>query len=403
VGSDALTAIIGAGPHGLAAAAHLRSAGVRTVSFGQPLEFWQQQMPAGMLLRSRKRSSNIADPQRSLTIADYEHAVGRRPRAPLESLPLEDFVEYGLWFQRQVVPDLDARRVTRVGREDRGFCLRLMDGFELEADRVVVAAGLAPFPNIPVLFTGFPRELVSHACHHNDLHSFRGARVAVVGAGQSALESAALLSESGATVEVLVRGASVRWLPGGGDDPASLPRRRDRVPRPPTDVGGVVAGWLAAAPDAFRRVPRRLQPRLAYRCIRPAGAGSLRPRLGQVQIICERRVTGAEWSNGRVRLALSDGSERIFDHVLLGTGYDVDVRRYPFLAPELAAEVQVSGGYPVLGPGLESSVPRLHFLGAPAAHSFGPIMRFVVGSWYAAPALTRRVLGRPQPLLRFSF
>ena len=43
--------IIGAGPHGLAAAAHLRRAGVECRVFGDPLSFWRT-MPAGMLLRS---------------------------------------------------------------------------------------------------------------------------------------------------------------------------------------------------------------------------------------------------------------------------------------------------------------------------------------------------------------
>jgi FAD-dependent urate hydroxylase len=79
------------------------------------------------------------------------------------------------------------------------------------------------------------------------------------------------------------------------------------------------------------------------------------------------------------------------------------VRRYPFLAPELAAEVEVDNGYPRLRAGLESSVPGLHFLGAPAAQTFGPIMRFVVGTWYAAPSVTRRVLGRRQRPLATAF
>jgi hypothetical protein len=57
----------------------------------------------------------------------------------------------------------------------------------------------------------------------------------------------------------------------------------------------------------------------------------------------------------------------------------------------------------VLGPGLESSVPGLHFMGAPAARSFGPIMRFVVGTWYSAPAVARRAAGRRQPPISFSF
>jgi hypothetical protein len=105
-----------------------------------------------------------------------------------------------------------------------------------------------------------------------------------------------------------------------------------------------------------------------------------------------------------VTLRLADGSSRTVDHVLVGTGYRVDVRRYPFLERGLAASIAVAdGGYPVLGPGLESSVPGLHFMGAAAAHSFGPIMRFVVGTWYSAPAVARRVAGRRQPPISFAF
>ena len=116
-----------------------------------------------------------------------------------------------------------------------------------------------------------------------------------------------------------------------------------------------------------------------------------------------RRALSAELSGGQVRVALDDSSERVVDHVLLGTGYALDVARYPFLAPELAREIAVTGGYPLLGPGLESSVPGLHFVGAAAAISFGPVMRFVVGTHYAAPAVARRAIGRAQPPARFSF
>jgi hypothetical protein len=45
----------------------------------------------------------------------------------------------------------------------------------------------------------------------------------------------------------------------------------------------------------------------------------------------------------------------------------------------------------VLGRGLESSVPGLYIMGAPAAWSFGPIMRFVSGSWYAGTAIARSI------------
>jgi hypothetical protein len=64
------------------------------------------------------------------------------------------------------------------------------------------------------------------------------------------------------------------------------------------------------------------------------------------------------------------------------------------LAPDLVAGVRRIDGYPVLAPGLESSVPGLHFLGAPAAWSFGPIMRFVSGTWYSGRMLTQCIAGR---------
>lgn len=44
------TIIIGAGPHGLAAAAHLRRSGVECRVFGVPMDFWKT-MPIGALLR----------------------------------------------------------------------------------------------------------------------------------------------------------------------------------------------------------------------------------------------------------------------------------------------------------------------------------------------------------------
>jgi hypothetical protein len=92
-------------------------------------------------------------------------------------------------------------------------------------------------------------------------------------------------------------------------------------------------------------------------------------------------------------MTLDDGTQRWADHALLATGYRVDVSRYSFLGPELLGALRLADGYPPLRAGFESAIPGLHFLGAPAAYSFGPLCRFVAGTAYTARALRRRVLG----------
>src|SRR5205807_590649 len=84
-----------------------------------------------------------------------------------------------------------------------------------------------------------------------------------------------------------------------------------------------------------------------------------------------------------LRLDMDDGTSRHVDHALLATGYRIDVSRYQFLSEELIRQVRSRQGYPDLRAGFEASVPGLHFLGAAAALSFGPILRFVCGTRYA--------------------
>jgi hypothetical protein len=296
-----------------------------------------------------------------------------------------------------VVPDVDRRRVTRIQSSAHGFQLVLEDGASVPARRVVIAAGLESFAWRPKLSRTLPPPLASHSSDHHSFGPLAGKQILVVGGGQSALESATLLHEAGAEVEVVVRAPQVHWLGGG----ARLLRRLGpmqglarRVLYAPTDVGPPGLSRVVAIPDLFRCLPDRLQRRLASRCIRPAGASWLRPRLAGVVLTAGRTVVSATCAGDRVRLTLDDGTERWVDHVLLATGYRVDVTRYGFLAPDLLQKVRCVEGYPELGAGFESSVPGLHFLGAPAARSFGPLMRFVSGTWYAAPTLTRYIATR---------
>jgi FAD-dependent urate hydroxylase len=376
-------AIIGAGPYGLAAAAHLRRAGFEIRILGEPMSFWHT-MPRGMLLRSNRTATSIAEYDGPLSLDSYLAGIGERNTLPV---PLARFLDYGTWVQRQVAPDVDRRRVLRLAKGDDRFSLDLADGERLSARRVVVAGGIAPFAHRPSSCADLPADLVTHTGEHRDLGVLADRRVLVVGGGQSALESAALLHEMGGEVEVIVRAGRVNWLHGG-----KYHRRLGRAAPlvyAPTDVGPMGLSRLVAVPDLFRRLPRSAQEPLAYRAIRPAGAAWLVPRLRDVPVHLSTGLHAVAARGSRLAVELTDGREQVVDHILLGTGYRVDIARYPFLAPELTAAVRRVGGYPLLGRGLESSVPGLHFVGAPAAWSFGPIMRFVSGSWYASRSVTR--------------
>jgi NADPH-dependent 2,4-dienoyl-CoA reductase/sulfur reductase-like enzyme len=386
--TDTNVAIIGAGPYGLAAAAHLRRAGVDVHVMGEPMSFWQSSMPAGLLLRSNWTATCIAEYQGELSLDSFCAATGASFGTPV---PLDRFIDYGMWVQQQVAPDVDRRPVKALEAGPGGFRLTLADGTAMSARRVVVAAGIALFANRPAAAAGLPSDLASHTGDHRDFRRFNGARVLVVGGGQSALECAALLHESGARVEVAVRQDHVIWLHGGKYQ--RMLGRYAPLVYAPTDVGPMGLSRLVAVPDLFRRLPRRTQDPLAYRSIRPAGAAWLPPRLTEVPIRLGRTVVSATAQDGELHVTFADGDTQTVDHLLFGTGYRVDITRYPFLTAELTARIRRAGGYPLLGRGMESSVPGLHFLGAPAAWSFGPIVRFVSGGWYTSRELVRAIAG----------
>ena len=393
-------AIIGAGPYGLSAAAHLRTVkGLEIRVFGLPMSFWEQCMPVGMFLRSAWTATHIAHPAGLLTLEEYQTASGRRFSTPV---PLDQFIQYGLWYQRKAVADVDQRAVTRVELAAPGFRILLEDGEALDSRRVIVAAGIGAFAYRPPEFCTLPSPLVTHTSEHQDFRDFRGKSVLVVGGGQSALESGALLHEGGAEVEIVMRASHIHWLQGWASKTLHyrLGKFTKQLLYAPTDVGPAGISQLLARPDLVRRLPRTLQDKLRRRATRPAGARWLVDRLKDVPIRLGQSIVAVAPTGDRVKVHLSSGGERTVDHVLLGTGYKTDISKYRFLAPELAQSLRRSNGFPLLNKGLESSVPRLHFLGAPAAWSFGPLMQFVSGTRYASHALLCCIGGNQAKRLR---
>jgi len=375
-------AIIGAGPYGLSAAAYLKRLGLSVCLFGEPMDFWAHQMPAGMLLRSPRAASSIADPRSVLTLEAYEASAGLKAES---RVPLGTFVNYGRWFHDEIRAGSDVTHVRTVVRENSTFRLTLQNKMSVTSRRVIVAAGIRRFARVPKVFAGLPPSRVSHCYDGVDVSDFKDARVAVIGAGQSALESAALLHEARAEVEVVARIARLRWI-------GRYPRLHrlgpvSRILYSPYDVGPAGISRLVSWPKLVSEIPMPLRDAIRTRAVRSAGSPWLAPRLKNVTISTGCSIRSARLLGDELELNLSDGSKKRVDRVLLGTGYQVDVSRYDFLSPALLSNVRRLDGYPVLANGLCSSVPGLHFVGAPAAKSFGPLLYFVAGTEFASRQL----------------
>ena len=251
--------IIGAGPYGLASAAHLRAKGVETRVFGEPMSFWERHMPRGMFLRSAPSASSLGDPTGRLGLSQFRSAHGLAAAKPV---PIDHFVRYGHWFQEHAVPNVERRVITRVSPNSRGFHIRVADGEEFHARRVVVATGISNFAHRPTEFEKLPLALASHTFDQDDLGRFARKSVVVVGAGQSALESAALLQEAGASVEVLVRRPATFMIPDVKVSGVMKVLRKALSPiaRPPFDIMGPrFVSWLIAWPRMYRHAPLSLQ------------------------------------------------------------------------------------------------------------------------------------------------
>ncbi len=384
-------AIVGAGPYGLSLGAHLRAGGVGHRIFGRPMQSWQSNMPKGMCLKSDGYASTLYDPKRRFTLEHFCREQGLPYKRSGMPIPLDTFVAYGLEFQRRMVPQLENVDIDNVEQMDGGFLLTTVQGEELRARRVVLAVGITHFGYVPPELAALPPEAVTHSYTHGEVSRFAGKRVLVVGAGASAVDTAASLADAGAEVHIMGRRPKIGfYVPEM--DPRPL-KRRILYPR-----SGLGVGWeyviCVDAPILFRALPEWFRHRVVRRHLGPIPGWFMKDKVeGRIAMHMSARIQGATWDGEQVRVSYDqpDKPGQVFaaDHVVAATGYKPTIPALKFLHPELAAKIQTAEGTPVLSPSFQTSVPGLHMIGLASANCFGPAQRFAVGAKWTSRYLSR--------------
>jgi FAD-dependent urate hydroxylase len=374
--------VIGAGPYGLAVAAHARERGIDTVTVGTPMGFWREQMPAGMFLRSGPDWHLDASGEHT-----FEAFLADRGIAPadVDPIPIGLYLDYADWFTAAKRLPVDDVRVERLSSTDGRFVAELADGGRIEADAVVAAPGIARFATLPPWASAVPAHRRAHTVDLVAFDQLAGARCLVVGGRQSAYEWAALLCDAGAERIDLVhrhdvpRFAPADWSFVDAHIADTLRTRGWWRSLPPADREGIVrrfweVGRLTLEPW--------ITPRLDDRVHRRPGT----------------EVTGAQTDGETVRVTLTDGERLEVDFVVFATGFHADLAAVPYLTDLVDDGLRVQDGFPVLDEAFGSTLPGLSVVGFASTRDFGPFFGFVRGAAPTASLVVEDLLSRPGPV-----
>ena len=372
--------IVGAGPFGIAVAAHVKALGLDFTVLGRPMESWTRQMPRGMFLRSG--CDWHLDTRGVHTIARYVELLGRTPAA-VEPLSRDFYLDYVAWFMEQKGLAPDPTYVVRLDHrpsEGLPFQATLEDGRAIQARRAVIALGFAHCRFLPPeVVARLPAGRYVHTWDFVDFGGVGGQRFLIVGGRQSAFEWAALLRESGAaSVDVAYRSATPPFATA--DWTWVDPLVAAMVDNP---------GWFRQLSQGEKdHVSRRMwaegrlkmEPWLARRVLRDG-----------ITLHPQASVVGSEVEpDGAIAVRLDDGGRLAVDQVVLATGYRPQLAAVPFLAAgNILADLPVRNGCPVLDEHFQTDLPSLFVTSFAATQDFGPFFAFTVSARTSAELIGR--------------
>ena len=364
--------VVGAGPYGLATAAYAQWLGTGVTIVGKPLDFWKNNMPRGMFLRSGPDWH--LDAREVATFEAYMDLRGLRLEET-RPVPLDIFLDYASWFMGQYNVKPRNAHVTHLTRSNGEYVATLDDGSHLGAAKVLLGLGFAFFKHYPKdIIDKLPPGSYSHTCDTVDFDQYRGKRVLIVGGRQSAFEWAALIREHGAEeIHVVYRHATPRFTQPDWSwvQPMARQTLQDH------------SWWRKLAPEEKERIQKDfwmagrlvLEEWLAVRVHQP---GIHRHEKTVIDSVSAR-------DDGTYDIQLSDNSKCNTHHIILATGYAPAMDNVAFLdRSTILDHLATVDGFPALNPEFQTSLPNLYVTGLAATRDFGPFFGFTVGCPVAA-------------------
>lgn len=210
-------AVIGGGMAGMAVAASLILTGIQAVIFDRaPAGYEGPWVTTARMetLRSPKQLTGPALGFPALTFrAWFEAQFGLQAWNDLEKIPRTQWMDYLRWYRQALKLDVrNDHHVTSIDpRADSLVSLQINSPSgqqTIYARRVVLATGRDGLGGayVPEIATTLPREYWAHSSDALNYATLAGKRIGVVGAGASAMDSAATALEAGAdSVDLLIR------------------------------------------------------------------------------------------------------------------------------------------------------------------------------------------------------
>ncbi|NQV16443.1 NAD(P)-binding domain-containing protein [bacterium] len=345
--------IVGQGPYGLALANYLEHKGLDFRIIGKPMELWRKHTFSDTALRSDMATSEIAHPKNRYSIDAFRKQVGLRSDSE-ERVTVKEYRNYIDWVLDKIPYKIQEVYLKKLTQHQGRFHAELETGELIKAKQVVIATGVAHHLNVPEEFK--KAADVIHSYQVAKIESLKHKKILVVGSGQSAAEA----------IEVCQQNENlVQWYS----------RKEPRYYSEPLDLPKWMFDLVVKSAGLFRRLP-------------PIIIKNLFSIFSATTITPDYKSKLSQITRFSVKPDLAE-----YDHVITATGYRYSLNHMTFLGEELRSSLKMRASMPSIDKNFMSSTKNLYFVGPSTEAFFGPPMKFMIGSQYVAPRLSKILTG----------